>query len=60
MDEKNLLRDADIEEFREVCRPVVEWLQTKRDNMETVIITVDYCKVVVDGIGVAFALPEDY
>ena len=59
MDEKRW-SDADIQEFKELCRPVVEWLQTKRDNMETVIITVDYCKVVVDGIGVSFALPEDY
>lgn len=60
MDEKKLWSDADIEEFKAICRPVVEWLQTKRDNMETVIIAVDYCKVVVDGIGVAFDLPEDY
>ena len=60
MDEKKLWSDADIEEFKEICRPVLEWLQTKRDNMETVIITVDYCKVVVDGIGVSFDLPEDY
>lgn len=52
--------DEDIEEFKNLCAPVVEWLQTKRDNMETVIITVDYCKVVVDGIGVPFKLPDDY
>lgn len=60
MDEKKLWSDDDIREFKEICRPVVEWLQTKRDNCESVIITVDYCKVVVDGIGVPFDLPEDY
>ena len=50
----------EIEEFEKLCTPIVAWLQTKRDNMETIIITADYCKVVSDEIGIPFKLPDNY
>ena len=51
---------SDVEEFKNLCTPLVEWLQKKGDSSETVIITDHYAKILSDEIGVPFELPDDY
>lgn len=56
---ENRWSKKDIEDFEKLCQPIVKWLSEKGAIMGTVIITVDYCKVVTDEIGVPFQLTKD-
>ena len=51
---------SDVEEFKDLCMPLVKWLQKKGGGSETVIITDHYAKVLSDEIGAPFELPDDY
>ena len=50
----------DVEDFKSLCAPIVEWLQEKGDGSETVIITDHFAKVLSDEIGVPYKFPANY
>lgn len=48
----NETSERKLDEFQEACRPAIEFLRKNYDPMCKIIISDDYCEVVVNNIGV--------
>ena len=50
--------DTDIEELREVCRPIIEYLHQKRTPYDKIIIDWSSAEILEGKAGVAFEVPD--
>lgn len=50
----------EFNEFHEICKPVVQYMQKKGLGSETIIITADSAKIVNDEKGTYYELPENW
>ena len=51
---------AELLNFKEICKPVVEYMQKQLNPHSTIIITIDGAKLVSDEMFVPFKLPKGY
>ena len=50
--------NADIEELREVCRPVIKYLHQKRTPYDKIIIDWECAEILEGKAGVTFEVPD--
>ena len=53
-----MITDEKMQEFQEVCRPVVEWLQVNGNPMMQIIIEQDFARLWNSEMGVPFEVRD--